>query len=365
MSSAINSLPKLGPVAPLNIAKSSVASGSAKASGQTAAGQAKQVSVSAHGAGALASKWDMFPIQEDDEGDAQPAGELKSVATRQRTVRPYSEDEAAKMVTQAMRRNMGQNVQNRMLATGKLWQDTPHNTKVSDLSRQNLNNLSTRLQGPTLSKPLAPYERAFLKKMLDSPLHITHATNALDKIRNSETGAISLSSRQKLIRDGVSFPVENTSAKDISDFANDDNVFFALESGETLQKPNSRFGKSVLRFDFDAPNVQQHATLHLFDLLAGLPPLRYRFDTLEKLPPNDRKAEIYQLERHEQTSLFDAQNTVFQAKDMKRGLALAILERCRAMSPEVSQQLLENEDVNALINGLFRPQVLVPRVFVS
>src|SRR5476649_1072198 len=140
MSSAINSLPKLGPVAPLNIAKSSVASGSAKASGQTAAGQAKQVSVSAHGAGALASKWDMFPIQEDDEGNAQPAGELKSVATRQRTVRPYSEDEAAKMVTQAMRRNMGQNVQNRMLATGKLWQDTPHNTKVSDLSRQNLNN---------------------------------------------------------------------------------------------------------------------------------------------------------------------------------------------------------------------------------
>jgi len=366
MSSAINSMPKLASVAPLNISKPGSSSGTAKASSQTAAGQAKQVSVSSHSAGALASKWDMFPIQEDDEGEAHQAGALKSVSTRERPVRNYTEDEAAKMVTYAMRRNMGQKINKEMLARGTHWRGLPSNSSVDKLSRENLKNLHVRLQGPLMNQPLAPFEQAFLKKMLESPLRITHATNSLDKISDPATGKISLSSRQKLIRDGVTFPRENSSAADIADLANDDNVFFALESGEELQKKASRFGKDVVRFDFDSPNVQQHGTLHLLDVLEGqLPDPNKRFATLNDLPPNAKINEIFELNKHERKFDFDAKNSVFKGSDMKRGMALSIIDRCRSLSPGVRQDMLENEDVNTLINGLFRPQVLVPRVFVA
>jgi hypothetical protein len=369
MSSAINSMPKLASVAPLSISKSggtSGTSGTAKASSQTAAGQAKQVSVSSHNAGALASKWDMFPIQEDDEGEAHQAGALKSVSSRERPVKSYTEDEAAKMVTYAMRRNMGQKINKEMLARGTHWRGVPNNSSVDKLSRENLKNLHVRLQGPLMNQPLAPFEQAFLKKMLESPLRISHATNSLDKISDPATGKVSLSSRQKLIRDGVTFPRENSSAADIADLANDDNVFFALESGEELQKKASRFGKDVVRFDFDSPNVQQHGTLHLLDVLEGqLPDPTKRFATLNALPPNAKNNEIFDLNKHERKFDFDAKNSVFKGSDMKRGMALSIIDRCRSLSPGVRQEMLEKEDVNTLINGLFRPQVLVPRVFVA
>ena len=122
----------------------------------------------------------------------------------------------------------------------------------------------------------------------------------------------------------------------------------------------------MVRFDFDSPNVQQHGTLHLLDVLEGqLPDPNKRFATLNDLPPNAKINEIFELNKHERKFDFDAKNSVFKGSDMKRGMALSIIDRCRSLSPGVRQDMLENEDVNTLINGLFRPQVLVPRVFVA
>ncbi|QMV54226.1 hypothetical protein [Ewingella americana] len=366
MSSSINSMPKLTPFTPTNITKSSEAASAAKASSKTAAGQAKLVSVSPHSADALASKWDMYPGNNNGERKGHQAGMLKSVSTHQYPVRPYSDDEAAEMVTYAMRRNMGQKINNQMIAKGALWKSTLSNSSVASLSRKNIKNLHLRLQGSLMNNPLAPFEQAFLKKMLEAPLRITHATNALNQISDKATGKISLSSRQKLIRDGLTFDKDNSSADDIAGLANDDNVFFSLESGKDLQKKASRFGKDIVRFDFNAPNIQQHGTLILLDVLDGrLPSPDVRFSTLNSLPRNAKNNEIVNLNNHENKFDFNVNNSVFIGSDMKRGMALSIIDRCRSLSPGVRKEMLENEDVNVLINGLFRPQVMVPRIFIA
>jgi len=370
MNSAISSVPLPSTVKTSGSGSSAGPSGSTKASGFTAAGQAKQVSVSSKGSGAMASEWKMSASDEQGKVSAQDAGGLKSVTPRTREgkafVGPEGEDQAARLVTYAMRRNMGQKIHKQMLNEGARWDDLTPQTTVKTLSRENVKDLHVRLQGPELNKPLAPYEKAFLKRLLESPLSITHATNALDKVQNSETGVVSLSSRQKLVRDGVPFPKDNTSKMDIQALANDDNVFFALESGEKLQKPSSRFGKSVMRFDLDSPAVQQHATLHLFDVLNGFPEAVKHLTTLKSLHHRDQMLTGDMLDKHEHSRYgMDPKGSLFQGKDMKRGLGLAIIDRTRALPEELRASILEKEDINALINGLFRPQVLVPRMFVG
>jgi len=345
-------------------------SGSAKASGYTAAGQAKQVSVSAKGSGAMASEWKMSGVEEEGASGGAEAGALKSITPRSREGKAYvgesGRDDAARTVTYALRRNMGQKIHQKMLTVGARWDDLTPETTIKSLSRDNLKGLHVRLQGAKLDKPLAPYEQAFLTRFFDAPLSITHATNALDKVQNSETGVVSLSSRQKLLRDGVAFPRENTSQMDIQALANDDHVFFALESGDTLQKPSSRFGKNVLRFDLDSPAIQQQATLHLFDVLNGFPEAVKHLDTLKSLHHRDQMLTGDMLDKHEHSRYgVDAKGSLFQGKDMKRGLGLAIIDRTRALPEALRAQILEKEDINALINGLFRPQVLVPRTFVG
>ncbi|MGP9418198.1 hypothetical protein ACT3RT_04290 [Ewingella sp. AOP9-I1-14] len=370
MNSAISSVPLPSTVKTSGAGSSSGPSGSTKASGFTAAGQAKQVSVSSKGSGAMASEWKMSASDEQGKASAQDAGGLKSVTPRSRQGKAFvgaeGEDQAARLVTYAMRRNMGQKIHKQMLAEGARWDDLTPETTVKSLSRENIKGLHIRLQGPALDKPLAPYEKAFMKRLLESPLSITHATNALDKVQNTDTGVVSLSSRQKLVRDGVPFPKDNTSKMDIQALANDDNVFFALESGEKLQKPSSRFGKSVMRFDLDSPAVQQHATLHLFDVLNGFPEAVKHLNTLKSLPHRDQMQTAHMLDKHEHSRYgMDPKGSLFQGKDMKRGLGLAIIDRTRALPEGLRASILEKEDINALINGLFRPQVLVPRMFVG
>jgi hypothetical protein len=84
MNSAISSVPLPSTVKTSGSGSSAGPSGSTKASGFTAAGQAKQVSVSSKGSGAMASEWKMSASDEQGKASAQDAGGLKSVTPRTR-----------------------------------------------------------------------------------------------------------------------------------------------------------------------------------------------------------------------------------------------------------------------------------------
>jgi len=140
MNSAISSVPLPSTVKTSGSGSSAGPSGSTKASGFTAAGQAKQVSVSSKGSGAMASEWKMSASDEQGKVSAQNAGGLKSVTPRTREgkafVGPEGEDQAARLVTYAMRRNMGQKIHKQMLNEGARWDDLTPQTTVKSLSRK-------------------------------------------------------------------------------------------------------------------------------------------------------------------------------------------------------------------------------------
>ncbi len=58
---------------------------------------------------------------------------------------------------------------------------------------------------------------------------------------------------------------------------------------------------------------------------------------------------------------------MFHGRQMKAGLGLAIIKNCRDNVPlAIGAKLLsvgKDEDTNYLLNGLFRPTVMVPRHF--
>lgn len=146
--------------------------------------------------------------------------------------------------------------------------------------------------------------------------------------------------------------------------ANHDNVFFSLEAGERHQKLQSRFGARLLRFSFDQPRVQQIATLHLVDPLSAIPPrIEGRFDAIDNhQDPEAAAVTIQSLDDRE----YVPANALFHAEDMKPGLALSIISTCRDHMPSaMAEKLLSSTNINDLVNGLFRPTVMVPRHFID
>lgn len=259
-----------------------------------------------------------------------------------------------------MREATADRVQTLMLNEGPKWYTELESGAVPTargISKENISALRTRLA------PLAQHEAAFLDKFCQEKLYVTHATSSHADIDKPD-GTVSLFSRKKLAERTMEFNEDNTEQQDIDNLKNDDNVFFSLEAGETPQKPQSRFGDRLLRFDFDQPRVQQHATLHLVDPLTGdLPMVEGRFPAIEEHHDADAAAAAIQgldLERE----FIPPANGLFQAEDMKPGLALAIIDACRKNMPsDMAKELLSSTKPNDLINGLFRPTVMVPRHF--
>lgn len=186
--------------------------------------------------------------------------------------------------------------------------------------------------------------------------NVSHATSASVMGKN---GVVSLYSREKLIERGIDFDMDHTASQDISQLSNDDFVFFALEYGMYPKKHASRFGTTLYRFDFDEPLFQEVAWLSLVEMLysvtpdlsrhiKGLRPEEYRKLSGRGIPPL---------------------SAVFIGKDMKTGLALSIINDLRQhVSIECREALLQNPDevrMDGLINGLYRPEIKVPRHFFS
>ncbi|MGS0892696.1 hypothetical protein ACVBGC_09135 [Burkholderia stagnalis] len=274
---------------------------------------------------------------------------------------PPTREAVALQLLHGMRAASASRVQTTMLQNGPGWKQELESGKpltVQNISASNLAALHAEFD----TEPLKGYEQNFVRSVMDTPLFITHATPSGANVMKPD-GSVSLFSRKKLQERGLSFAEKNTTDADISRLANDDHVFFSLEAGGSPQKDSSRFGDRLLRFSFDQQKITDHATLHLVDpLSATLPPIRPRFDAIDDYDDEEMSDEV--LDNLECRSYAPA-DALFHGQDMKIGLALSVVQACRdsGMPEDMARDLLEGEDVNRLVNGLFRPTVMVPRHF--
>lgn len=283
--------------------------------------------------------------------------ESLDVAQKRRKVDSELTDAGSK-VADAIRQGIGNAAQRKMLEKGPEWELGPNDPKsAAGISSANLSLLRRELT------PLRDYEKAFLGTFLATRLYATHATRP--GALSNKDGSIALFSRQKLSERGIGFPPGNTEGQDIEDYASDDHVFFSLEAGDTPQKPSSRFGTELLRFNFEHEAIQKTGMLNLVDPATGLPPQAYdRFPAIESHREMNEKNEAL-----ENLSGLDyaPKQSLFHGHQMKPGLALAIIKNCREnVSKSIGEKMLSpknDDDINTLLNGLFRPSIMVPRHF--
>jgi len=249
-----------------------------------------------------------------------------------------------------------------------------HDTDIRALSKGNLKLLISKINEN--KQPLLDYEKAFLGRLLNTRFFITHATeSSLDIDLKDEEGnsikdeegnqILALFSRNKLLeKDDLDFDEKHTEETDLSKVASDDHVFFSLESGEMPQKLKSRFGDRMLRFPFENKAVQATATLSLVNPMEG--GSHNPTSRLKNLMKFDGVYDIKQIMQRLEYRTHSAEDTIFHGSDMLMGLGLAIIDACRDHLPaELAQEMLEKEDINNIVNGLFKPEIMVPRHFFA
>jgi hypothetical protein len=209
-----------------------------------------------------------------------------------------------------------------------------------------------------------------MSKLFQQPFFATHATTR-DVPVDRPDGSVSLFSRAKLQERDIPFKDVHSTDTDISEIAGDDQVYFSLECGDEPQKGESRFGDRMMRFALDHPAFVKTGVMTLVDPLLGSPPsATERFDAISGHYRDDMDDEPSEEEREVVARLdnrfFGADESAFHGPHMLEGLGLNILSTLRDHVPmQVAQTMLYNEDVNRLVNGLFRPQIMVPRHFFA
>ncbi|WP_223537130.1 hypothetical protein [Pseudomonas sp. GL-B-16] len=251
-----------------------------------------------------------------------------------------------------------------MLAAGPVWGQEEHVSNFKEISLRNINEINAVLW------PLEQHEKAFMARLLSQPFFATHATTH-DVPVDRPDGSVSLFSRAKLQERNIAFKEKHSTNVDIAEVGGDDQVYFALESGHEPQKGESRFGDRMMRFDLNHPAFVKTGVMTLVDPLVASPPSAdERFDAIInhfRAAPDDEPSEREQavIERLDRR-FFSADESVFHGPHMLEGIGLHIISTLREhVPPQVAETMLYNEDINRLVNGLFRPQIMVPRHFFA
>ncbi len=288
---------------------------------------------------------------------------------------PETRRKVADKLANKLRGQIAQKPQNRMFSEGTLWNDNEKWKKngpwknetgeelqrsLSRLSASNYSRIYHHLVKNEAGQQLKAEEQKFFDKFLNQPFFATHFTrNNLDD--GTGNGTVKLYSRKKLMEEHptIDFDQENSSDADLSNAANDEYAFFALECGHSPQKKSSFFGNNLYRFDFGQGSFQ-HAWISLNDMVEPRPnKLRNRIPGLAEHDYRMANALI------EPTS---KPYYVFEGEKMLPGVALTLIQASRAMSPVARDKILKAEtstEFNNVMNGLFRPEIKVARSLVS
>ncbi|CAI2325771.1 TPA: DUF4116 domain-containing protein [Vibrio parahaemolyticus] len=264
--------------------------------------------------------------------------------------RLLSEEQASFIITKTFRENIAQKSYSRMFSEGNYWKrkmDEPNGfASMKKLSADNISKLVKSLGS------LDDNEIRFFEKILSLKFAITHATDA--NVINNNT--LTLFSRKKLDERNISYRSGLSTARDIEEFKNDDFVFFSIEPGDGGFKHNSRFGRTVYAVDFDNPSLSQVAWVSLQEqLMCDCENTRKH---IRGISEESHKILSY--------TRLGIRSSMFLAKDFRKGLALSLIKRFRELPEHDRQTLLSNlhlKYLNDVINGIYRPEVKVPRHF--
>ncbi|WP_205950490.1 hypothetical protein [Pantoea stewartii] len=261
----------------------------------------------------------------------------------------------AKKFTFSIRSKIAAKVQENMLLSGTDWKTHTGIKCVKSISSTNLRNLYKKIG------KLSHYEIEFLKRFFGTNFILTHTTNQniLD-----ESGHAKLFSRQKLLNKGIAFPLANTQEADLKQLATDDHVFFSIEESGQKGKVHSRFGRYKFSFPLENVSSSKNALMHLFDPITKAFPYPPKWlKGFESLHENDQNTVMKHLNEH--VNGFNTLNSFFHGDHILPGLAFSIIERCRYLPDRMNKDILEKSDLNSVINGLFRPQILFPKQFIA
>lgn len=265
-------------------------------------------------------------------------------------------NQSARLITQCIRTVIADSAYNHMFTQSNFWnRDSKIEPDSGILFMQKLSRDNLRYLYRALS-PLSNSEKILFETIQKSPFRATHASNS--NIVN-ENGLLTLYSLNKIQKHKITVPNVKSTNRDISELANDDFVFFSLEtgSGVTPKKGESRFGDAIYHVDFEDVAIQQVGWISLNEQLA---------ETTGRL----RKISGLSDETYNKLSgrYFDRKKTMFLAKDFRTGLSLSLIQLLRDATDSDRETLLSSTDegdLNQLINRIYRPEVKVPKHFFS
>ncbi|BET96676.1 hypothetical protein [Xenorhabdus taiwanensis] len=242
---------------------------------------------------------------------------------------------------------------NRMMANGSRWRLFWPRNLHNDM-QNNIKNLQHKIQ----IQPLSNEEQQFANAFMRNDFFVVHASD-VNLINNPERNLL-IYSRYRLQEKGIEFPTHHSSTQDILGLGNDDYVFFSLEVGNTLQKPFSLFGANFYRIPYKRENMAfRHSSMTLIDQINLNAP---DGKMIEKISIRARE--------HLKCRAFLRENVHFCGIDnCLEGLLYSIILETRdlsrlSMKNDASLILSARTDneMNSVINGLFRPEIRVPRM---
>ncbi|UVE69348.1 hypothetical protein L2Y90_21680 [Burkholderia pyrrocinia] len=249
-----------------------------------------------------------------------------------------------------------------LATTDQLWHmshtDNKWISQVDSIDRLSAENIS-RLRNELLTeRPLNEMEGRFLRNFTEQKFYASHFTTA-DPV-NPETSVASLYSRQKLIgKKDIGFSDANSTMSDIKWARNDDYVFFSLECGDIAKKQTSAFGSTLMRFNIDQPQFS-HAWLSMNDMY------KPRKNTMREHLPNLDEEDYEKAQANVYT--YNRSKYVFSGRHMIPGVGLSLIHAIRGMSDKAQTMILGAEsefDLNKVMNGMFRPELKVPRHLIT
>ena len=268
-------------------------------------------------------------------------------------------------------------------------------TNLDQFDAANMHALHTQLtdRGPTpgvrksnLSDDELTFMHNFLKQ--SDNIHGTHFTN----MNLISDGDLNLLSRRQLERQGIKFPMNNTSLVDREKLGNDGHAFLSMEVGSDPQKLTSRFankpGAVRHRMNLDQPEFK-NAPVLLNDPIVALPieSIKNHLGSIgggkiDDFMPIDQatgKADTHLMDMLDENlrnlpqasadkeKLGDtAATNIFKKEHAAAAIAMKTILFTRQLPRELGDlksRILGADgpdDVNKIVNGLFRPQVMVP-----
>ena len=256
-------------------------------------------------------------------------------------------NKAVKKTVDQLRQKIAAKPQDEMFRRGELWEDNI--ASIASLSTRNIARLRAYLGR------LSKNEASFVTRFEQQPFYATHFTS--DDRDDGQT--VKLLSRKNLQERNIAFNTSNTQAIDLKMAAHDDHVFFALEVGSRPQKTSSRFGGIIYRFSLQQSRFR-YAWISLNDMVKPKENnLRYYFPNL---------LETDYVVAQMTVDFYNTTDFVFTGAATFVGVALSIVHLSRRLSSRAVKVLLSattQEELNKVLNGLFRPEMKLSRFLIT